>query len=349
MRKKSQICWIAAVMLVLLALAVMPRNVAAQSIAEFYQGKTIDMIIGYPTGGANDVYARAVARHIGRHIPGNPRSIARNMPGAGSLLAANHIYNVAPKDGTVLGLVAATIPLDEKLGTAGVKFESGKFNWIGRVASAINATMIWHTSPLNTIEDAFKMEASLGASGTGSTVFIYPNVLNNVVGTKFKLVMGYKGSNDAMLAMERGEVEGHTTSWEGIKSGRSDWLRDKKIRLIVQYGLNRHPDLPDVPTVLEIARTAEQREILTAVVNATEIGKAVLAGPGLPAERVTALRRAFDGMVNDPEFRAELAGHRVDLTPMSGEPLQKLVRDLGSLSPALLEKLRAVYGSEGAK
>ena len=244
-----------------------------------------------------------------------------------------------------MGLLAATNTIDEKLGASGVKFETAKFNWVGRISSAVNVTAMWNTSKVKSIADAFKIETALGATGTGSTVFVYPNVLNRVLGTKFKLVMGYGGSNEAMLAMERGEVDGHSTSWEAYKAAHPDWIRDKKINIVVQYGLKRHPDLPDVPTCVEIARTPEEAQILKAVVNATEIGKAVLTSPGVPADRVEMLRKAFMDMTADPEFIAELESQRVELTPMSGTELQALVQEIGSLSPELVQKIRAVYGT----
>ena len=327
----------------LLLCAALPAM--AQSVEQFYAGKTVELIVGYPPGGSNDVYGRAVARHIGRHIPGHPQVVFRNMPGAGSILAANHIYNVAPKDGTVLGLLAATNTIDEKLGAPGVKFETAKFTWVGRISSAVNVTAMWNTSKIKTIDDAFRMEAALGATGTGSTVYVYPNVLNRVVGTKFKLVMGYGGSNEAMLAMERGEIDGHSTSWEAYKSAHPDWIRDKKINVVVQYGLSRHPDLPDVPTCVELARTDEERQIIKAVVNATEIGKAILSSPGVPAARVEALQKAFMDMTRDGEFIAELEKMRVELTPLPGPRLQELVQEVGNLTPDLVQKIKAVYGA----
>ena len=329
----------------ILVLACIAVPAGAQTVQQFYTGKTLELIVGYPPGGSNDVYGRAVARHIGRHIPGNPQVVFRNMPGAGSIVAANHIFNSAPKDGTVLGLLAATNTLDEKLGASGVKYETAKFTWIGRVASGVNVTAMWNTSKIKTIDDAMKTESTLGATGTGSTVFIYPNVLNRVMGTKFKLVMGYGGSNEAMLAMERGEVDGHSTSWEAYKSAHPDWIKDHKMNVVVQYGLTRHPDLPDVPTCVEFAKTPEQKQILSAVVNATEIGKSILSTPGVPADRVEALRTAFTEMTKDPEFIDELEKMRVELTPMPGATLQELVQEVGNLSPALVEKIKAVYGS----
>jgi tripartite-type tricarboxylate transporter receptor subunit TctC len=327
-------------------IAVSSVTAVAQSdpVAAFYKGRTVDVIVGYPPGGSNDVYGRAVAQFIGRYIPGNPTVIMRNMPSGGSIVAANYIYNVAPKDGTVLGLLAATNAIDEKLGAPSVKYETAKFTWVGRVASSVNVTMTWNTSKVKTLADAMTTEATLGATGTGSTVFIYPNVLNGVVGTKFKLVLGYGGSAEAMLAMERGEVDGHSTALDAVKSAHPAWLTDKKVNFVVQYGLKRHPDLPDVPTCIEAARTPEEAQILRAVVNATEIGKAILSTPDVPKERAEALRTAFTAMTNDPEFKDYLEKSRVELTPMSGGELQQLVEEVGNIPPDVVAKVKLFYG-----
>ena len=325
------------------AVLLMPASGAAQSIEEFYRGKTLNMIIGYATGGSNDIYARAVARHIGRHIPGNPTVVPRNMPGGGSLVAANHVFNVAPKDGTTLALIAPTIPLEERLGVPNVKLKSAEFNWIGRVAPSVNMTFVLSTVPVKTIEDTFKREVILGASARSSTVAIYPAVLANVIGAKFKLVMGYQSSTASMLAMERGEVEGHSTSLEVIRAVHPEWLPEKKITALVQYALKRHPELPDIPMSWELGRTEEDKQILRIVANATEVGKMILSTPDTPAERITALRRAFDATMQDPAFMAELKAQRVELAPMTGEELQKLVAEVGTVSPAILDKVRAIY------
>ncbi len=319
----------------------------AQSLEAFYRGKTIDMIIGYPAGGSNDIYARLVARHIGKYIPGAPSVVTRNLPGAGSIVAGNYLYNLAPKDGTALGLVSPTMPLDEKLGAKGVKYESAKFNWIGRVAPSTNICFYWRDSAIKTLQDLFDRPSTSGATGAGSTVSVYPTVMNNVLGTKIKLVMGYAGSPEAMLAMERGEVEGHSTSFDALRTGHPDWITEGKVRILVQYGLTRHPQLADVPTVLELAHTDEQRQILRAVVNASEIGKMILSPPGQPAERVAALRRAFDRMLDDPEFIADVQTSRVERIPLSGEALQKLVVEVGGMPPEIAAKVQAVYAQGG--
>jgi tripartite-type tricarboxylate transporter receptor subunit TctC len=320
-----------------------PAGAMAQPVADFYRGKTVSLILGYPGGGSNGIYARAVARNIGRHIPGNPTVIFRSMPGAGSLVAANHLFNVAPKDGTALGFISATIPLEELLGVAGVKFKSAEFNWIGRIASGVNMTFVKGTSPAKSIQDVYKREVILGASGRSSTVFVYPAVLGAVTGAKFKMVLGYASSPEAMLAMERGEVEGHSTSLEVVRALHPTWLSEKRITVLVQYALNRHPELPDVPMSWELGRSPEDQQILKVVANATEIGKMILAPPGLPAERVEALRRAFDATMKDPDFVAELNSNRVELGVMAGEDLQKLVADLGATPPAMVDKIKMVY------
>ena len=324
-------------------LACCRHTVSAQTPEQFYHGKTIDMVIGYPPGGSNDVWSRLLARHIGRHIPGNPYVVPKNMPGAGSFVAVNNVFNVLPKDGSVIALAAPTIALDERLGTQGVRFKTAELNWIGRIDSLINIIFMWKTSPVQSIDDAMTKVATLSATGVGSTVSIFPTVTNNVLGTKFKLIMGYKGSNAAMMAVERGEVEGHSTSWTAVKVAHPEWRPNKLIKIIVQFGLKRHSEMQEIPTVVELARTDEQRQILRAVMAATEIGTSFFTSPGVPADRVQALRRAFDATMKDPEFLAETKKTRLDINPITGEDLQKQVVEVSSLSPEMLEKVRAAY------
>jgi tripartite-type tricarboxylate transporter receptor subunit TctC len=224
-----------------------------------------------------------------------------------------------------------------------VRFKTAEFNWIGRLDSLINIVFMWKTSPVKTFADAQRIEATLSGTGIGSTVSIYPTVMNNVFGTKFKLVMGYKGSNEAMLAVERGEVEGHSTSWTALKVAHPDWIRDKSVSLLVQFSLHRHAELPDLPTAVDLARNDEERQVLSAVMNAAEVGTAFFTTPGAPADRITTLRRAFDATVQDPELLAEAEKIRVGVSPLPGEALQKLVASVTDLPPALLEKVRAAY------
>ena len=316
---------------------------SAQTPEQFYAGKIIDFVIGYPPGGSNDVWARLIARHIGKHIPGKPNVVPKNMPGAGSFLAVNTVYAASPKDGTVLAIGAPTMALDERLGTQGVRFKTAELNWVGRVDSLINIVFMWHTSKVKTFADAQKIESTLSGTGAGSTVSIYPTVMNNVFNTKFKIIMGYKGSADAQLAVERGEVEGHSTSWVAVKVGHPDWLPAKKISVLVQFSLTRHPELPDVPTAVDLARNDEERQILSAIMVAAEVGSAFFTTPSVPADRLNALRRAFDATMQDKEFLADVERTKLTISPMNGEDMQKLVKQVSDLPPNLLEKVRHAY------
>jgi tripartite-type tricarboxylate transporter receptor subunit TctC len=336
------------VRLAIVALAALAgaNQAAAQTPEDFYKGRTIDFVIGYPPGGSNDTWGRLLGRHIGKHIPGKPNVVPKNMPGAGSFLAANTVFTVSPKDGSVIAIAAPTAPLDERLGTQGVRFKSAEFGWIGRVDSLVNMAFLWKTSPVKTFADALTTQSTLSATGVGSTVYVYPNVINHLLGTKFKLVLGYKGSSEAMLAVERGEVEGHSTSWVALKVAHPSWIAEKSVNIIVQFALKRHPEMADVPTAIEVARTDEQRAILAPVMNAAEVGSAFFTTPGVPTDRLTALRRAFDATMKDPEFLADVERTRLSVNPVAGEELQKLVGEVSTLPPDLLEKVRAAYSAK---
>lgn len=318
----------------------------AQGVASFYAGKTMEMVVGYPPGGSNDLYARLVANNIGRHIPGSPRVITQNMPGAGSLVAANHIFNAAPKDGTILGAVSQGIPLQGRLGHPQARYVGSKFNWIGRIAPSANVTMVWHTSKAKSFEDALKQEVVLSATGAGSTVSLYPSVMNEVLKTKFKLIMGYKGSPEGMLAMERGEVEGHSTSWEVVKAVNPGWVKDGKLRFLVQHSITRHPGMPDVPTSVELAKNESDRALMRTIMSAAEVGKAYFTTPGVPPDRLDALRRAFDAMIKDPAFVDGVQKLSGDIAPMTGEDVQKLIGELDVLPNDLVERVKAVYNEQ---
>jgi tripartite-type tricarboxylate transporter receptor subunit TctC len=338
-----QLCRRASLIILTAGIAGLSAQASAQTPEQFYAGKTIDFIIGYPPGGSNDTLGRLVARHLGKHIPGKPTVVPKNQPGAGSFLAVNTIFNVSPKDGTVIGIGAPTTALDEKLGTQGVRFKTAELNWVGRLDSLVNMVFMWKTSPVKTFADAQKIQSTLSATGIGSTVSIYPTVMNNLFGTKFKLIMGYKGSSEAMLAVERGEAEGHSTSWTALKVAHPDWLRDGNVTILVQFALKRHADLPNIPTAVDLARNDEERAIVRAIMNATEVGTAFFTTPGVPADRLSTLRRAFDATVRDPELLADAEKIHVGVSPMTGEELQTLVAEVSNLSPGLLEKVRAAY------
>jgi tripartite-type tricarboxylate transporter receptor subunit TctC len=265
------------------------------------------------------------------------------MPGGGSIIAGNHVYNIAAKDGTILGAISQGGPLQAKLQPSTVKFDPAKFGWIGRVSSSANVTFVWHTSSIKTLDDAKKREVTLGATGAGSTVSLYPSVMNSILGTKFKNIMGYKGSAEAMLAIERGEVESHSTTWEAVKAVHLDWVKDNKIRILVQHSLKRHPELPNVPTSVELTTKPEDLAVMRVIMGASEIGKSYFTAPDVPKDRLEALRRAFDQMVKDPEFAASLEKIHGEIDPMTGEEVQKLVGELDTMTPELLARVQATY------
>ncbi len=322
-----------------------PPFARAQTPEQFYRGRTLEIVVGFPTGASNDVYARALAQHMGGHIPGQPSVVVRNMPGAGSFLAANTLFANTPRDGATLGMIAPTAPLDERLGSAGARFKTSEFNWIGRVNSLVNVIFMAKSSSVAVIADALTHEATLAGTGAGSAVSIYPTVLNSVLGSKFKLIMGYRGSAEAMLAVERSEAEGHCTGWDTLKTRHPDWIANGSVRVIVQFALARHAELPDIPTAVELADTPDKKQALAAVVNASEVGSAFFTTPGAPPDRVAALRRAFDATMTDPDFIADLKQSRVGLSPMAGEALQSLVAGVGGLPDELADRLRPLYGA----
>jgi tripartite-type tricarboxylate transporter receptor subunit TctC len=307
----------------MLALAVPPA--AAQSVADFYRGKTITMAVGTSPGGDYDLRMRMVGRHIGKHIPGNPLVVATNMPGAGQMLVANWLANVAPKDGTAIAAISQNLAVYQATGTTGVKFDVREFNWIGNTTDTPNVTNSWYTTDIRTIEDVMKRELVVGATGIASGSYLYPHALNTLVGTKFKIVTGYPGGNDINLAMERGEVGGRgSNSWASWKSTRPQWLAEKKIFILVQVGVKRSPELPDVPTLQDLGKNELDRQVLSFISADTAISRPLVTNAGVPRERVDALRRAFDATMKDPEFLAEAEKGKTDISPMTGEEAQKI-------------------------
>lgn len=264
------------------------------------------------------------------------------MPGAGSYKAGNYVYSTAPRDGTSIGLISQTAATEELLGNSAVRFKAAEFSWIGRISSYNVVSFAWHTSKAKTIQDAFKLEVSIGASGAGSSLFIYPNMANKLLGTKFRIVSGYQGTNQSFLALERGEIEAASSGWITIKSTKQDWLRSGAINILVQYMEGRHPDLPDVPSIAELASTEEQRQIIRLFTNEAELGKALFVPPGVPAETVAMLRRAFDAMSADPEYVADAKKLNIDHDALPGRQVQNLIAGLGQIPPVVLERAKTL-------
>jgi tripartite-type tricarboxylate transporter receptor subunit TctC len=319
-------------------------DASAQSTEQFFARKTVTITIGYTAGGSYDLYGRMVARHLGKHIPGQPAVIAQNMPGAGSLKAANYLYEVAPRDGTALGVIVESAALEQALANPAVQYDATKFAYLGRVATSNNIFMQWHTAKVQSLEDAKRTETSLAGTGPGSIAETVPRLLNALVGTKFKLVSGYPASSEAMLAMERGEVEGASSSWAAVKVGKQTWLHENKIKIILQTTPERIAELPDTPSLGEIGETAEDRQVFALYASGSAIGRSVLAPPGIPPDRVQALRAAFQAMVGDAEFIADLQRLNVELEPLSGEAVEQLVVRTLNVPAGVRERAKLAFG-----
>ena len=303
---------------------------AAQDAADFYRGKTINLIAGFNPGGGADIYARLVARHLGRHVPGNPAVVVRNMQGAGSVVAANYVFNVSPKDGTELGLFAGNIVIDPLIGGTQHKYEARAFNWIGAPSSDSNVCLSSPQTTFKSIDDVLEREMVTGTSGTSTLDF--PLTMNNVIGTKFKLVKGYAGSAALRLAMERGEIEGFCGV--GYNSMRTaGLLTPDKANVLVQVGLSKNPAMPKVPFIFDYAKSEQDRQIFTLVFGWLDLERPVAAPPGTPAERVQALREGFDKAMKDPALHADAEKVNVGIEPMRGEAIAKFVDD-ASRTPA---------------
>lgn len=319
------------------ALVAAPET-QAQSADEFFKGKQISFFIGYNPGGTYDIYSRLAAAHLSRHIPGNPTIVPKNMPGVASLKAASYLYSQAPRDGTAIGMVGQSLALEQVMKNPAVQYDAAKFDWLGRLTTAVEVTVVWHTVPVKTVQDVMKRETLLGATSAGSTSDGMPRLINTFAGTKFKLVLGYQGTTGAMLAMERGEVEGSHATAENLVIGKPDWLRDKKISVLVQYSTDRHRAFPNVPTMVELGKTPEDQQVLKMFGDTAEIGRAILTPPEVPKDRLAVLRKAFDAMIADPKFIAEMEQRKMEFEPMSGEELQRRIKATLEISPALAAK-----------
>ncbi|MCX7313900.1 MAG: hypothetical protein NTV56_19845 [Alphaproteobacteria bacterium] len=312
----------------------------AQSVEEFYRGRNVTMLIGFSSGSGYDIYARVLARHMGRYIPGNPTIVPQNMPGAGSLRAAQYLYNVAPKDGSVMATMSRSAPVEPLLGEA--KFDGRAFTWIGNIADNNSLCATWHATEIKTWQDVLTKPFVLGGEGPGSDLDNFAMILKNLFGAKVKLVSGYPGGSEANLAIERREVDGRCGwSWDSIKSTRPEWLRDKKITLLVNFAFHNAPDLPaDVPLILDKVQTDEQKQILRVHLASQALGRPFAAPPGIPADRKAALRVAFYATMKDAEFIAEAAKLRLDVIPLDGAGIDRVVGDVYALPPEIIEKAR---------
>jgi tripartite-type tricarboxylate transporter receptor subunit TctC len=327
-----------AVLSSLIVATAAPIAAQGQSLA----GKSVHMIIGFGPGGGYDLWGRTVARHIGRHLPGNPTVIAQNMPGAGSYAAASYIFNIAPRDGTVLGIIARDAALGPLSGAAGARFDPTKLSWVGTPAKETNVCIAYHTARVQSVEDLFDKPLILGDTGPGTGTRSYPKALNDLIGTKFKLVGGFPASSDVFLAMERGEVEGICESIDSIRIRRPDWIPTKKVAILFQGGAEPNPELKGVPFVLDLARTAEQRLAIEFLYAGQGIGRPFVAPPGLPADRLKMLRSAFNATMKDADFAAEVQKSKLELEPDDGEHLTALIMKIYATPKPIVDKITSL-------
>jgi tripartite-type tricarboxylate transporter receptor subunit TctC len=326
---------------ILAVTSVCASTAQAQSVD--FAGKTIAVVSSFAPGGGYDLYGRMFAAHLSVHLPGKPTVIVRNMPGAGGLVGTNYLFNVAPRDGTTIGVVPQTVVIAQMLGGPTIRFAAQKFNWIGRINSNVELEETWAASGVRTIADAKSAAVILAGTGPDSSSVVFPNLLNDTLGTKFKVVPGYSGVSMAALAMERGEVQGMVRPWSVTKSVRPEWLRDRAINLLVQYAVRRHPELPDVPAVVDLAETEAQRQIFALYASGSDIGRAIVAPPGLAADVVQTLRSAFGETMRDPAFLHDIETNALDFDPLGGKELQALIERAEAVPQDVVEAARRYH------
>ena len=327
-----------------LAATLAASHALAQNADALFAGKTITINIGNTAGGSYDLYGRMVARFLGKHLPGNPNVVASNMPGAGTLKAANYIYAVAPKDGTAIGIVTETLALEQAVSNPAVQFDAAKFQWMGRVASSNNIHYQWHTAKVQSIEEAKKTQTPVAAAGAGNLSEVIPNLLNAVIGTKFKVISGYPASAEGMLAMERGEVEGGAGSWAAVKVGKQDWLREKKIKIILQDVPTRSAELPDVPALGELGDNPADKALLGLYASGGAIGRAFILPLGTQPAALKALQEGFQAMTKDPEFLAEMQKAGLDVEPLDGAALAAETAKTLATPQSVKDRIKTIFG-----
>jgi tripartite-type tricarboxylate transporter receptor subunit TctC len=333
----------------MLAVASLATPVLADPIEDFYRGRNLTLVIGYTAAGGYDIYARAVAHHLGRHIPGNPTIVPQNMEGAGSLRAANYLYNAAAKDGSVIGMVSRGMAMEPLIGASHTQFDSRKLSWLGSGTNEVSTCVTWHDSPVKTWADALTTPFTVGGEGSGSDPDIFATVVRNVFGVKLRLVSGYPGTAELTLAIERGEIGGRCGwSYSSLKQQHPEWIAGRQVNILVQLALKKTAELPDVPLVTDFATTDRQRQILRLVFSRQAMARPFVAPPGLPDDRKQALRKAFDETMADPEFLDEAKQHGLEVNPVRGVEIDKLIGDLYQTPPDVVAEVRAIV-AQGAK
>jgi tripartite-type tricarboxylate transporter receptor subunit TctC len=321
----------------------MSEAAGADPIEDFYKGRQVKLVIGSNSGGTYDAYGRLLAAHLGRHIPGQPTIIPSNMPGASGIQAAIYLHQIAPGDGTALGLLNQSMGQRQMIDPDTARFDASTFNWLGAMAITTNVFIVWHASGVKTLEDATRKDVVVGAlAGDGGNA-IYPLLLNRSLGTRFKVVLGYQGGNTIQVAMERGEVDGRAAVvWSGLKAGWPHWIEQKKIYVLVQVGLSKEADLPDVPLLIDLAKTPVEQAIFRFVSSDSAMGFPVVAPPAVAPERVTALRRAMEATLSDPVFRTDAERRGLSIQPVAGDDVQRVVDGLIATPKDVIATLKQI-------
>ena len=342
MRKRHSAKW---PIVGLALLAGWPSSAGADGVADFYRGKELRLVIGASVGGGYDIYSRAIAKHLSDHIPGNPTIIPQDMPAGGGLAAANHIYNVAPKDGTVIGSIQNTVPFEPFFNNKQAQFDATKMSWLGTPTTETAMYLVWHTSKVQTLRDARRQDIIVGGAGAASTPVFYGRIFNQILGLKARFVNGYPGQNEILLAMENGEVEAMTSPfWSSIKTARPDWIPHHLVRVLFQYGSKPHPDLAGVPFALDLIDKEPDKILLIAASAPLGLGRPYAAPPGIPADRLAALRAAMMATYQDPAFRADCEQQRLECNdPKSGDELAGLIRQAYATPEDIRRRLVDIY------
>jgi tripartite-type tricarboxylate transporter receptor subunit TctC len=336
-----------ALTLMLAALGPGPSRAQA-TVAEFYRGKTVSLVVSTAAGSGYDFGARVLGRHLGRHIPGNPTVIVQNRPGGGGRTGTAFVYSVAPKDGTVIGAVQSFIATDPLLDPSVLQlFDPRRFEWLGSIANTSSVAIAWHDAPVKEIKDLYQHELVVGGVGSATPVVTMPYLFHRLLGMKFSVVAGYESGNEVNLALERGEVKGRIDySWHSLKAEHQDWIAAHKINLLFQIGLRAHPDLESLPLVIDLAKSAEDRQILQVIFLNYEFGRAFMLAPGVPAERIAALRSAFVATMADADFLADAEKSKLEVSPVSAARLAQLVEEAYRLPPALVQRAIALQAPD---
>jgi tripartite-type tricarboxylate transporter receptor subunit TctC len=326
----------------LLGLCLAASAAQADPIEDFYRGKTVTVLVASGVGGGYDYFGRALARHMGQYIPGNPTLIVQNMPGAGGTRMVNHAYNVAPQDGTAIGVPLAPTPMVQVLEPSTIKYDATRLHWLGNLEQSVGILYVWHASPVQTMADAMKRVTPLAGSGKNSATYQMPVFANALLGTKFKVVLGYPGAAEMEHAAEKGEVDGRMAVWQTLNTTQPQWIKTNKVRMLAQSVLERSKQMPQTPTFVELAKTAEGKRIFEFMALQNMTGRALFAPPGVPADRVAALRRAYDAVVKDPTMLSELERAGLEIEPSSGEEVQQAVARMIATPPDIVARMRAL-------